>query len=151
MIPLACIRLGWNLIQNGDSAVRCKPFRLPAADTHGLRLAHHAARLGVALAFCDRCPCSVSLYPPQAALDFAAPKGEALLYDPLKAPLSGELAAQRPEGSYPQGSRRKRSGTKPPYSPPETGRHPQKRPRQNTASRRPFIDIAAPPCYTFFG
>ena len=25
------------------------------ADTHGLRLAHHAARLGAALAFCDRC------------------------------------------------------------------------------------------------
>ena len=41
-----------------------------------LRLAHHAARLGAALAFCDRGPCFVSLYPPQAALDSAAPKGE---------------------------------------------------------------------------
>ena len=40
----------------------------------GLRFAHHAARLGAALAFCDRCPCFVSLHPPQAALDSATPE-----------------------------------------------------------------------------
>ena len=38
------------------------PLRLPSAGTHGLRLAHHAARLGAALAFCDRCPCEGRLY-----------------------------------------------------------------------------------------
>ena len=65
-----------------------EPLRLPAADTHGLRLAHHAARLGAALAFCDRCPCFVSLYPPQAALDSAALRGEAFhVATNLKAPL----------------------------------------------------------------
>ncbi|MFR3792654.1 MAG: hypothetical protein ACLTWO_12185 [Blautia massiliensis (ex Durand et al. 2017)] len=64
-------------------------------------MAHHAARLGAALAFCDRCPCSVSLHPPQAALDSAAPEGEALSgLQREKAPLPGELDAQRPEGSY---------------------------------------------------
>ena len=86
------------------------PLRLPSADTHGLRLAHHAARLGTALAFCDRCPCSVSLHPPQAALDSAAPEGEAFhVATYSKAPLIGELAAQRPEGSY---------GPDAPYLPP---------------------------------
>src|SRR5699024_2012515 len=38
----------------------------------GLRCPHRAARLGTALALCDRCPCSASLYPPQAALGSAA-------------------------------------------------------------------------------
>ena len=51
----------------------------------GLRLAHHAARLGAALAFCDRCPCFVSPHPPQAALDSAAPEGEPLRGSRVKA------------------------------------------------------------------
>ena len=56
-------------------------------------MAHHAARLGAALAFCDRCPCSVSLHPPQAALDSAAPKGEPLTGSRVKPPLLGEVSA----------------------------------------------------------
>ena len=62
------------------------------ASLAGLRFAHHAARLGAALAFCDRCPCFVSLYPPQAALDSAAPKGEPFYVGSnLKQSLKGSI------------------------------------------------------------
>ena len=88
-------------VEGGCLAGGAEPLRLPSADTHGLRLAHHAARLGAALAFCDRCPCSVSLHPPQAALDSAAPKGEPLTGSRVKPPLIGEVSAKQTEGWEP--------------------------------------------------
>src|SRR5699024_38587 len=48
------------------------PAAAPRLLLDGLRFPHRAARLGAALALCDRCPCSASLHPPQAALGFAA-------------------------------------------------------------------------------
>ena len=44
----------------------------------GLQFPHPAARLGAALAFCDRCPCSALLCPSQAA------RGSAALWIPLR-------------------------------------------------------------------
>ena len=74
------------------------------ASLAGLRLAHHAARLGAALAFCDRCPCFVSLYPPQAALDSAAPEGEPLTGGRGKAsPRRGGVCRRQTEGWEPSG------------------------------------------------
>ena len=51
------------------------------------------------LAFCDRCTCSVSLSPPPAALDSAAPcRGAFQTADPQKPPLQGEVPPQAAEG-----------------------------------------------------
>ena len=41
--------------------------------TAGLRYLHRSAPLVAGLALCDRGPCSVTLFPPQAARGFAAP------------------------------------------------------------------------------
>ena len=57
----------------------------------GLQFPHPAARLGAALAFCDRCPCSALLHPPQAARGFAA----------LWIPLRQNFAANRAIGLWP--------------------------------------------------
>ncbi|MFR3792629.1 MAG: hypothetical protein ACLTWO_12060 [Blautia massiliensis (ex Durand et al. 2017)] len=86
----------------------------------GLRLAHHAARLGAALAFCDRCPCFVSLYPPQAALDSAAPEGE---------PLTGTLTGSRVKASTRRGGvcRRQTEGWEPSCNPAPCGQQKTRR------------------------
>ena len=67
---------GWNCVQSGDSSVRCKPFRLPSADTSPKR---GGFSVGARLKGSPLRGCEVERRPP-------------------KAPLSGELAAKRPEG-----------------------------------------------------
>ena len=86
----------------------------------GLRFAHHAARLRAALAFCDRCPCFVSLYPPQAALDSAAPEGE---------PLTGTLTGSRVKASTRRGGvcRRQTEGWEPSCNPAPCGQQKTRR------------------------
>ena len=107
------LRAPRNVAGNQNPSGRC-------AALAGLRLAHHAARLGAALAFCDRCPCSVSLHPPQAALDSAAPKGEPLTGSRGKAspPRGGVCEADGgvwhvPATQNPAGREKQTAGSRP--------------------------------------
>ena len=81
--------------QSGNAPLR---LRLAAHPPSGLRCPHRTARSTLVL--CDRCTCSVSLSPPQAALNSAAPcrGGFIKCLPPGRLPCKGSWRRQPTEG-----------------------------------------------------